>query len=105
RRLTMSMGGGAKRAAREQAAATREAAAQTARDNKLKAQAAVDQQAAAIARQQAADQVAAQPASRSTQQVEVNLATENNDSIGTDQMGRRRRPRDVFRSGSSGLNI
>lgn len=90
------MGGGAKKAARIQAQATREAAEAQAKQSRLQAQAAQQQQENAIQRERAMKAAQALQENQKVQEVEVD-DTINQDNYELDELGRRRAPREAFR--------
>lgn len=97
--------GGAKKAARIQAQATREAAEAQMKQAREAARGAQLQQEHVIARQKIAENAKAAEDAQLKQTVEVDLAPDVAETE-TDEMGRRRRPRDLFRTPSgSGLSL
>lgn len=97
-------GGGAARAAREQARATREAAEAQARQARESARAAQQQSESTIARQRAAEAAKALEEGQTRQTVELDVAPEAQTTA--DDAERRRRPRDVFRvPGRTGVGL
>lgn len=103
----MGMSSGAKKAAREQAKATREAAEAQARQARLAAQAAQSQQEGMIARQRVSDQVRALQEQENVQKVDVEVdAPRTEDEMIDSESGRRRAPREAFRGKPvSGLKL
>lgn len=96
---------GMKKAAKEQARATREAAEAQAKQSRLQAEAAQQQQESMINRTRAVQAAKDITENQKTQEVEVDST--NDTDIQTDELGRRRAPREAFkiskRSGS--INI
>lgn len=92
----MSFGGGAKKAARIQAAATEKAAAEQSKQMRLQAQAAQQQQESMMARDRALKAAEALQKNQKTQQVEVDTKV-NDPNYNVDEMGRKRAPREAFK--------
>lgn len=100
-------GSGAKKAAREQAAATREAAEAEAKRARLSAQAAQMQQESMINRQRAADAARTLQENQLDQEVDVEQVPANDEVAVVDDETtfRRRAPRDAYRARRAGIQI
>lgn len=99
-------GGGAKKAARIQAQATREASEAQLKQARLQAQGAQQQTEAMIARNKAL--AAAEEIAKREKPQEVNIDTTTQADAEIDSMGRRRNTREAFRLGqnkTSGIRI
>ena len=99
-------GSGAKKAAREQAAATREAAEAEAKRARLSAQAAQMQQESMINRQRAGDAARALQENQLNQEVDIEQVAANEVEADVDETTfRRRAPRDAYRTRRAGIQI
>lgn len=103
----MGSSSGMKRAAREQAQATREAAAAQAKQSRLQAQAAQQQQEQMIARNRAMDAAKALEENQVKQVVDVDTSPDQQSLVEDPETGRRRAPREAYgvRRPQSGLRV